>query len=56
MFALMKQIVRSGFNGFLNIDHPFFEEDKKRMSERSASYFTGYMKGLLHAAYSCSKK
>ena len=50
MYSIMKHIVRSGFDGYLNIDHPFFNADGKGMSERSAAYFTGYMKGLLRAA------
>ena len=50
MFAIMKDIVRSGFDGFLNIDHPFFTADGKKMSEHSAAYYTGYMKALLHTA------
>lgn len=50
MYDIMKQIVRSGFDGFLNIDHPFFNADGKGFNERSAAYFTGYMKGLLKCA------
>ena len=50
MYALMKHIVRSGFDGFLNIDHAFFNEDGKGMNEVSTAYYTGYMKALLHAA------
>ena len=50
MYKLMKHIVRSGFDGFLNIDHPFFDADGKGFSERSAAYYTGYMKALLHCA------
>lgn len=50
MYDIMKHIIRSGFDGYLNIDHPFFNPDGKGMSERSAAYFTGYMKALLHCA------
>ncbi|MDO4620463.1 MAG: mannonate dehydratase [Lachnospiraceae bacterium] len=50
MYSIMKQLVDCGFDGFLNIDHPFFEEDGRTMSEMSAAYFTGYMKALLHMA------
>ena len=50
MYKLMKHIVRSGFDGYLNIDHPFFDADGKGFSERSAAYYTGYMKALLHCA------
>ena len=50
MYAIMKQLVRCGYDGQLNIDHPFFERDGKRMSDMSAAYFTGYMKALLHCA------
>ena len=52
----MKVIVRSGFDGYLNIDHPFFNEDGKGFSERSAAYYTGYMKALLHCAEAEEKK
>ena len=50
MFEIMKEIVRSGFDGFLNIDHPFFNFDGKGMSPMFDAYFTGYMKALLHTA------
>ncbi len=46
----MKHLVRCGFDGQLNIDHPFFTADAKSMSDQSAAYFTGYMKALLHCA------
>lgn len=50
MYDIMKHIVYSGFDGFLNIDHPFFDASKKRFSAVSAAYDTGYMKALLHCA------
>lgn len=50
MYAIMKQLVRCGYDGQLNIDHPFFDRDGKGMSDRSAAYFMGYMKALLHCA------
>ena len=56
MYQIMKVIVRSGFDGYLNIDHPFFNEDGKGFSERSAAYYTGYMKALLHCAEAEEKK
>lgn len=50
MYAIMKQLVKCGYNGQLNIDHPFFDADGKRFSDMSNAYFTGYMKALLHCA------
>ncbi|MDO4326827.1 MAG: mannonate dehydratase [bacterium] len=50
MYAIMKQLIRCGYNGQINIDHPFFTPDGKGMSDMSAAYFMGYMKGLLHSA------
>ncbi len=50
MYAIMKQLVKCGFDGQLNIDHPFFNQDGKSMSDMSAAYFMGYMKGMLHSA------
>ncbi len=50
MFGIMQQLVGAGYDGFLNIDHPFFNENGKGMSDISAAYFTGYMKALLHIA------
>lgn len=50
MYAIMKQLVRCGFDGQLNIDHPFFNHDGKGFSDMSGAYFTGYMKAMLHCA------
>jgi mannonate dehydratase len=50
MYEIMKQLVAAGYDGFLNIDHPFFRSDGKGMSDISAAYLTGYMKALLNAA------
>lgn len=50
MYAIMKQLVRCNYNGQLNIDHPFFNQDGRGMSDLSAAYFMGYMKALLHSA------
>ncbi len=50
MYHIMKELVKSGYDGFLNIDHPFFNADGKGMSDISNAYFTGYMKALLHMA------
>lgn len=50
MYEIMKQLVRCGYDGQLNIDHPFFSPDGKSMSDMSAAYFMGYMKALLHSA------
>lgn len=56
MYEIMKQLVRCNCKGQLNIDHPFFNADGKGMSDMSAAYFTGYMKGLLHCAEEAVKK
>ena len=48
MYTIMEQLVRCGYDGQLNIDHPFFESDQKTMSDTSAAYFMGYMKSMLH--------
>ena len=50
MYAIMKQLLSCGFKGQWNIDHPFFNQDGKGMSDQSAAYFMGYMKGMLHSA------
>ena len=50
MYAIMKQLIQCGYNGYLNIDHPFFNQDGKTISDTSAAYFMGYMKGMLHSA------
>ena len=47
MHAILEQLVRCGYDGQLNIDHPFFNPDGKGMSRMSEAYFMGYMKGML---------
>lgn len=49
MHRIMELLVAHGCRGQLNIDHPFFEPDGTGMSEMSAAYFMGYMKGMLHS-------
>ena len=50
MYAIMKQLVKCGYNGFLNIDHSFFDDAGKRPDPVSEAYFLGYMKAMLMAA------
>lgn len=50
MYTIMKQLVRCGYDGQINIDHAFFTLEGNAMSETSDAYFMGYMKALLHCA------
>lgn len=56
MYAIMEQLYRCGYDGPLNIDHPFFNPDGKGMSKLSEAYLLGYMKGLLHSVEHNAKK
>lgn len=49
MEGILEQLVRCGYEGQINIDHPFFNAGGKGMSQMSEAYFTGYMKGMLHS-------
>lgn len=50
MYEIMKQLVKCNCKGQLNIDHAFFNDNGKGMSDTSTAYFNGYMKALLHCA------
>lgn len=50
MYAIIEQFLRCNYDGLINIDHSFFNEDGKKMSQISEAYTLGYMKGLLHSA------
>lgn len=72
MFAIMKQLVSCGFNGALNIDHPFFMADQIDVSAQSAGYFNqplfgaagkvvsaqsaAYFTGYMKALLHCAEK
>ncbi len=58
MYAIMKQLVRCNYNGQLNIDHPFFNQDGERMSDLSAAYFMGYIESASaqRAGRRCKRK
>lgn len=61
MFAIARQLVRSGYEGMMNVDHVFRAPDGGEHtfaggtlaggSIWSAAYATGYMKGLIDGAY-----
>lgn len=63
MFAIARKLVECGYEGMINVDHVF--RIPEGMAERvggaslaggsvwSAGYATGYMKGLIDAAYKC---
>jgi mannonate dehydratase len=51
MPALLDELIAAGYDGQINIDHPFFTHDGAGMSPLSDAYYNGYLKGLLHAAY-----
>ncbi len=61
MYAVAKKLVASGYQGMMNIDHAFRDPDGGENkfaggtlaggSIGSACYMTGYMKGLINAAY-----
>lgn len=50
MYAIMKQLVRCGYNGMINIDHAFRGQESIGGMLASSAFPTGYMKGLLDAA------
>jgi mannonate dehydratase len=50
MYAIMKELVRSGYEGTISIDHAFAGYPEMGGMVGSFAYPTGYMKGLLHAA------
>lgn len=50
MYAIMKQFVISGFDGFMSVDHGFTGYAETGGELASMAYATGHMKGLLHAA------
>ena len=50
MYAVLRQLISCGFDGFLSIDHAFQGYAATGGSLASMAYPTGYLKGLLHAA------
>lgn len=50
MYAIMKQFVRCGFDGYMSADHAFAGHPSMGGTLGAFAYPTGYMKGLLHAA------
>lgn len=50
MYEIMKQLVRCGYDGMINIDHAFRGQESMGGMLGSSAYPTGYMKGLLAAA------
>ena len=50
MYAIMKELVKSGYEGTISIDHAFAGYPEMGGMVGSFAYPTGYMKGLLHAA------
>jgi mannonate dehydratase len=49
MYAIMKQLVHSGYKGLISVDHAFFSSDVMGGYFTSLGCSTAYMKGLLHA-------
>lgn len=50
MYAVMKQLVRCGFEGYLSVDHAFAGHPSMGGALGAFAYPTGYLKGLLRAA------
>lgn len=50
MYAVLRQLIVCGFDGYLSIDHAFQGYASTGGSLASMAYPTGYLKGLLHAA------
>lgn len=50
MYAIMKQFVRCGFDGYMSIDHAFDGSPAMGGMLGAFAYPTGYLKGLLYAA------
>jgi len=50
MYAIMKQLVHSGYKGVISVDHAFFSTDVVGGYLTSLGCSTMYMKGLFHAA------
>ncbi len=49
MYAIMKQLIVSGYEGLIYVDHVFDEPLYKHDPLVPFAYPTGYMKGLMHA-------
>lgn len=47
MFSILEQLIRCGYQGPINIDHPFFDRESGKISPVSEAYFLGYLKGML---------
>lgn len=50
MYALMKQLVRCGYDGCIHVDHVPVWTEMGGGTKASFAYCTGYMKALLHCA------
>lgn len=50
MYAIMKQFVACGYDGYMSIDHAFNGYPSMGGMLGACAYPTGHMKGLLHAA------
>ena len=50
MQAIMQQFVKSGFDGYMSVDHGFAGYPSMGEGLGSMAYSTGYMKALIHAA------
>lgn len=51
MFSILEQLARCGYEGQINIDHPFFDRASGKISPLSEAYFLGYLKGMLAGVY-----
>ncbi len=51
MNEILKQLILCGYDGQINIDHPFFLPEGKGPSPVSEAYMMGYLKGMIHSAY-----
>jgi len=51
MNEILKQLILSGYDGQINIYHPFFLPEGKGPSPVSEAYMLGYLKGMIHSAY-----
>ena len=57
MYEIMKQLVVTGYEGPISVDHAFMGYSSTGGRLTSQAYPTGYMKGMLHTIeYSLSKR
>nr|WP_314462041.1 mannonate dehydratase [uncultured Clostridium sp.] len=55
MNGILDELILNGYDGQINIDHPFFLPEGKGPSPVSEAYMMGYLKGMLHSAYKSHK-